>query len=451
MKLSRAFLLLLSASTASAGNLRHAKRDLALNNRIIGGDEAREDRYAYAVSLSDEFGHFCGGSLIAEDVVLSAAHCDDRGKGNYNAVVGRHDFDDRDGQALSVKTALPHPDYDGDTSDHDFLLIFLDKSANINTFVKLNTDAATPKVGAPVTVMGWGDIDPTDDGKELSDVLMEVEVNAITNDECDASDGKFGSYKDSITSDMLCAREEGGGEDSCQGDSGGPLIVKGANASEDIQVGVVSWGIGCASKDYPGVYSRVSAQYDWIKSEVCKRSKNPPASFGCGSTDRSSTTQDQVPTNATAEVSDGWRTIVTEDFRGDYGIFAGDKSNRAVRYSSAKGKGGVIRMNEGASTLKSRQIEVEKTENKFKISLDLYAVNMNHDDSICIDYQTMSTQKGGERCWKALHDFHLSQWVTKTFEFDAKDAEALRIRLRVDSSGQKSNILISRVNIEGSE
>ncbi|KAK1733568.1 trypsin-like serine protease [Skeletonema marinoi] len=219
MMLSRAFLLLLSTSAASAGNLRNAKRDL--RTRIIGGDKAIEDRYAYAVSLSDSYGHFCGGSLIAEDVVLSAAHCDSGGEGNYNAVVGRHAHDDNDGQKLSVKEALLHPDYDGDTTDNDFMLIFLNESANSKTFVKLNTDAATPETGAAVTVMGWGDVDPSDE-QELSSELMEVEVNVITNEECGASNGGFGSYEDQVTSNMLCAREEGGGEDSCQGDSGGP-------------------------------------------------------------------------------------------------------------------------------------------------------------------------------------------------------------------------------------
>ena len=125
------------------------------------------------------------------------------------------------------------------------------------------------------------------------------------NEECDKSDGEFGSYEGQITSNMLCAREEGGGEDSCQGDSGGPLVIKGANASEDVQVGVVSWGIGCASKDYPGVYARVSAQYDWIKGEVCKGSKNPPSSFGYDDTDtdRSSITNTNDATDSTTTES----------------------------------------------------------------------------------------------------------------------------------------------------
>ena len=385
---------------------------------------------------------------------MSAAHCDSYGEGNYKIIAGRHDHEDNDGQELSVKTALPHPDYDGDTTDNDFVLIFLDESANSNKFVKLNSDTATPDIGAAVTVMGWGDIDQSG-GQEFPNELMEVDVNVITNEECDMSDGEFGSYEGQITSSMLCAREEGGGEDSCQGDSGGPLVIKGANASEDVQVGVVSWGIGCASKDYPGVYARVSAQYDWIKGEVCKGSKNPPSSFGCDDTDtdRSSITNTNDATDSITTDDDGWNIIVTEDFRGGYGIFTGDsRSNPAIRYSSAKGKAGVIRMStDGTSTLKSTQISVDNSElNKFKVSLDLYAVNMSHEDNICVDYQTSTTHAHGEKCWTALHEFPMSQWETKTFEFEAKDAESLRLRLRLDSTGEGNDILISRVNVEGS-
>lgn len=166
MMLSKAIILLLSVSAASAGNLRSSskssnvkERDLK-NTRIIGGDEAVEDRFDYAVSLSDNWGHFCGGSLIARDVILSAAHCDSGGKGKYKAVVGRHNHDDKDGQELGVREALPHPNYDGDTTDNDFLLVFLSESTSNNiNLVKLNHNPTTPEESAPVTVMGWGDID----------------------------------------------------------------------------------------------------------------------------------------------------------------------------------------------------------------------------------------------------------------------------------------------------
>jgi len=280
---------------------------------------------------------------------------------------------------------------------------------------------------------------------------MEVDVNVITNEECEKSDGDFGSYEDQITSNMLCAREEGGGEDSCQGDSGGPLVIRGAKASEDVQVGVVSWGIGCASKDYPGVYARISAQFEWIKSEVCKGSKNPPSSFGCEDIENIITKNtDAADSTATTTTSGGWNIIVTEEFKSGYGIFTVDsKSNRAIRYNIAKGKAGVIRMSTGGtSTLKSSQISVTNSESKFKLSIDLYAVDLSHDDNICIDYQTSTSH--GEKCWKALHDFPLSQWETKSFEFDAENTESLRLRLRMDATSESGDILISKVDVEGS-
>merc|ERR1719183_980186 len=133
--------------------------------------------------------------------------------------------------------------------------------------------------------MGWGDTDIRDESK-LSDVLMNVDVNVISNNECDASegtiDGYYDTYENQITNNMLCARVVGGGEDSCQGDSGGPLVVKGANAGQDVQVGVVSWGIGCASEHFPGVYARISRSYNWIEDEVCNRSNYASdAGFNC--------------------------------------------------------------------------------------------------------------------------------------------------------------------------
>lgn len=82
--------------------------------------------------------------------------------------------------------------------------------------------------------------------------------------------------------------------DSCQRDSGGPELIKGSNAEEDVQVGVISWGLGCATNIFPGVSARISTAYDWIRIEVCERSTAPPSDFECEHSDK-----DRVETNDT--------------------------------------------------------------------------------------------------------------------------------------------------------
>jgi trypsin len=252
-----------------------------MQTRIIGGSETPSNRFPYAVSIQDNIGHFCGGSLIAPDMVLTAAHCQG---GQYSVVIGRHDLTTNEGESIPMKKETPHPKYNDRTTDSDWMLILLERPTTVNVpFVKLNTDANLPSTNQDVTVMGWGDTTSDDATQELASALMSVDVNVISNQDCEKSQGTIGgwneNYNGQITDNMLCARDNG--QDSCQGDSGGPLVVAGNDATSDVQVGVVSWGIGCASPDFPGVYSRVSNAYDWIKSEVCNQSSKPPAEL-CG-------------------------------------------------------------------------------------------------------------------------------------------------------------------------
>eukprot|EP01083_Nonionella_stella_P281876 959342_1 len=126
--------------------------------------------------------------------------------------------------------------------------------------------------------MGWGDTDISS-ASRLSDVLMNVQVNAISDNECDASSDGQDNYNGQINEYMLCAKANS--KDSCQGDSGGPLVE--TVGGVDKLCGVVSWGIGCASPNFPGVYAKVSQAYSWIEGQVCNENDQyaTEAGFDC--------------------------------------------------------------------------------------------------------------------------------------------------------------------------
>jgi len=164
-----------------------------------------------------------------------------------------------------------HPDFDKKLPfDVDVALIFLQRSQRIGVpLMRLNEDSSYPREGTTSVTVGWGD---TKSGGSQSDVLLEVDVDVMTNRKCEGE----GHYEGMVLDTMICTPEGGG---HCQGDSGGPLIVRGDNPEEDIEIGIVSWGTGCG--DLPMVYARVSEAYDWIAESVCDESDDPPNSL-CG-------------------------------------------------------------------------------------------------------------------------------------------------------------------------
>ena len=132
--------------------------------RIIGGQESTKGRFSYAVSLQDGVGHFCGGSLIGPDVVLTAAHCVGGGSNSFSVVVGRHDlntgwagwFSTKEGQSLEAKDVIKHPDYSTTSTNNDFAIIVLSSATTEDVeFVKLNPSSSQPQSGDSVHVMGW--------------------------------------------------------------------------------------------------------------------------------------------------------------------------------------------------------------------------------------------------------------------------------------------------------
>jgi secreted trypsin-like serine protease len=232
---------------------------------IIGGDPAATGEFPFMAAILDETRggndfdkQFCGGSLIAADWVLTAAHCAQGASPKDLAVaVGRTVLSSNQGQRRGVSAVFVHPQYGNPTGNaHDAALLRLTSAVTGIAPIVLSgpNDEALETAGRILTVTGWGTLRA---GKQIyPDELYKVDVPVVSDATCK---NVYGSSLDAATE--VCAGASG--LDSCYGDSGGPLF---ANDGSRIQVGIVSWGNGCAKKRFPGVYAEVnnSEIRNWI-------------------------------------------------------------------------------------------------------------------------------------------------------------------------------------------
>ncbi|XP_045899484.1 prostasin-like [Micropterus dolomieu] len=245
----------------------HAQIDVCgiapLNTRIVGGENAVPGSWPWQASLHGDSGHFCGGSLINDQWVLTAAHCFPSIPASLIVYLGRdtQDLPNSNEVSRTVTQVITHPNYDVPSHNNDIALLRLSSPVTFNDYITpvcLAADGSAFDAGTTCWVTGWGSIRS---GVSLPypQNLQEVSVPIVSNSDCNAAYG-------TITSNMMCAGVAQGGKDSCQGDSGGPLVTK--TSSIWVQAGVVSFGEGCAQPNFPGVYARVSQYQSWINSHI---------------------------------------------------------------------------------------------------------------------------------------------------------------------------------------
>ncbi|XP_063545579.1 serine protease 27-like [Cydia strobilella] len=243
--------------------------------KIVGGTETPYGAFPWQVEIQMldteklTFEHQCGGAVIAERLVLSAAHCFDKHPlqvERIRLVMGEHrlNIQDKHEHRFLVEKVVPHPEFrkDGPHSN-DIALILVARSNHVqfNSHVRpiCLPDAGAESAGRWCAVTGWGY--QTESTESFAPVLRAAAVPVLDLATC-RKDQILGGRQQAILDSMICAGILSGGADACKGDSGGPLACTQGGRWQ--LHGVVSWGSGCGRRARPGVYTRVAAYVDWI-------------------------------------------------------------------------------------------------------------------------------------------------------------------------------------------
>ncbi|XP_075943474.1 duodenase-1-like [Anarhichas minor] len=218
-------------------------------SEIINGELAPENSMLYMASVQNSKGHECGGFLISEDFVLTAAHCD---LGITHVVLGTHDLKSvNDDNKISIKEKYKHESYVKAADGNDIMLLKLSKNVSLNGRVQtIPLPTSEMNTQDDCQVAGWGAIKT---GGPAVDDLRVVDVSIIDLEVCTQVWG-------SLPANVMCAGGYGTEKGFCQGDSGGPLVCNGK------AVGVVSFNRAgnCNYSDVPNVYTDVSNYLLWI-------------------------------------------------------------------------------------------------------------------------------------------------------------------------------------------
>ncbi|XP_017075129.1 trypsin delta-like [Drosophila eugracilis] len=224
-----------------------------LPERIVGGQSVSILSVPWQASLQKFGGHHCGAVIYSEKIVLTAAHCTERKPPYMFSVRVGSSISGFGGQVVKVSQILEHESFGrGFAESNDIAVIQLQSNLIMGFGVSsIPLADSSPQPRSLAFVSGWGSIESYGKG---STTLLGTTVAIVDRDSC------MSSYRGRISKDMICASAPG--KDSCRGDSGGPLVFDGK------LVGIVSFGMGCALSEYPGVYANVAELKPWIVKTI---------------------------------------------------------------------------------------------------------------------------------------------------------------------------------------
>ncbi|WP_328996492.1 serine protease [Kribbella sp. NBC_01245] len=250
---------LLLASIGAIGTASAAVPPEVPKERIVGGELAKTADTPWAIQLSNSGSpapnkEYCGATLVKANKIVTAAHCVTKAMETYTAIQGRDDLSDKSvGKESAISKIWFDPAY-GKESGHDVAVLTLTTPFEGVPTLELEKSAEADAVGAASIVYGWG----ATEGTGPEEVFQKVAVPVLGDSYC----GEVYASQNYVAAGEICAGYKEGGKDSCQGDSGGPLVLNGR------LFGVVSWGIGCADANNPGVYAEVATYATELQAQI---------------------------------------------------------------------------------------------------------------------------------------------------------------------------------------
>ncbi|XP_019730500.1 vitamin K-dependent protein C [Hippocampus comes] len=244
---------------------------------MVGGEVGKKGESPWQVLLQNAKGRFhCGGVLIDQNWVLTAAHCLENNL-RFRVRLGDYErFRDEGTEVmLKVRKAFRHPDYDSTTVDNDIALLRLESPAPFSEYIlpaclpsRKMAEAVLHRNGTQTVVTGWGK--ENEESQRFSSALNVIRVPLVSHDVCAVH------MSHNISENVLCGGILGQSMDACEGDSGGPMVT--LYADTWFLVGLVSWGEGCGRHDKLGIYTKVSNYNEWIDSvrQDWDKSPQPP-------------------------------------------------------------------------------------------------------------------------------------------------------------------------------